>query len=142
MLSAAFIFNLKFNKIKMEAKYEIKLKAKEPINGYKKDETVIIVNSIFDRNIGIAFFPINKNFEIVYHRQFTGNKDKNGTDIFDGDFDDDGNCVVWCSICNGWEFAQLDVPTKDICISCHRCDGNFFFEDHISDFEIVGNVFS
>jgi len=32
------------------------------------------------------------------------------------------------------------VPTKDICISCHRCDGNFFFEDHINDFEIVGNV--
>ena len=74
--------------------------------------------------------------------QFTGNKDKNGIEIYEGDFDSDGNCVLWCENCNGWEFAQLDTPTKDICIPCHRCDGNFFFEDHINDFEIAGNIFS
>ena len=60
--------------------------------------------------------------------------------IFEGDYDSDGNCIVWCDNCNGFEFAQLDVPTKDICIPCHRCDGNFFFSDQINDFEIVGNV--
>ena len=65
---------------------------------------------------------------------------QNGKNIFEGDFDNDGNCIVWCDNCNGFEFAQLDVPTKDVCIPCHRCDGKFFFSDHINDFEIVGNV--
>ena len=72
--------------------------------------------------------------------QFINQTDKKGKKIFEGDFDNDGNCVVWCDNCNGFEFAQLDIPTKDICIPCHRCDGNFFFGDHINDFEIVGNV--
>ena len=69
----------------MEVKFEIKLKAKEPINGYKTGETVIIVNPIFDRNIGIAFFPIDKNFDIVYQRQFIGVVDENNKDVYFGD---------------------------------------------------------
>lgn len=72
--------------------------------------------------------------------QFTGLTDKNGTRIFEGDYDSNGIMVTWCNNCNGWEFAGIDIPTKDICISCHRCDGNFFFEDHINDFEVIGNI--
>ena len=59
----------------------------------------------------------------------------------DESYDNDGNCVVWCNNCNSWQFAQLDVSTKDICISCHSCDGNFMFDDHIHYFETVGNRF-
>jgi uncharacterized phage protein (TIGR01671 family) len=72
--------------------------------------------------------------------QFTGLTDKNGVKIFEGDFDKDGNMVVWCDRCNGWQFAQIDVPTKDICIPCHWCDGNFDFSEHIDDFVISGNI--
>jgi hypothetical protein len=72
--------------------------------------------------------------------QFINQTDKTGKKIFEGDFDNDGNCVVWCENCNGFEFAAIDVLTKDICIPCHRCDGNFFFGDQINDFDIVGNV--
>ena len=72
--------------------------------------------------------------------QFTGKKDKNGAEVYEGDFDSDGNVVVWCENCNGWEFGALDIPTNEICIPCHRCDGNFFFEDQISDFEVIGNI--
>lgn len=72
--------------------------------------------------------------------QFCGLTDKNGTRIFEGDYDINGIMVTWCNNCNGWEFAQIDIPTKDICIPCHRCDGNFFFEDHINDFEVIGNI--
>jgi hypothetical protein len=74
--------------------------------------------------------------------QYTGKKDKFGVEVYDGDFDSDGNCVVWCDNCNGWQFAQLDIPTKEICIPCHMCDGNFFFEDNINDFEVIGNIVS
>lgn len=83
-----------------------------------------------------------KTFEILPETlcQFINKYDKKGKKIFEGDFDNDGNCVVWCDNCNGFEFAQLDVPTKEICITCHRCDGNFFFGDHIFDFEIIGNI--
>lgn len=72
--------------------------------------------------------------------QFINQKDKNGKKIFEGDYDADGNCVVWCENCNGFEFSAIDIPSKNICISCHRCDGNFFFGDQINDFVIIGNV--
>ena len=76
---------------------------------------------------------------LKYVRQFTGAVNKNGVEIYDGDFDADGNCVSWCQSCNGWEFSALNIPTNETCINCHRCDGNFFFEDHIDEFEVVGN---
>ena len=72
---------------------------------------------------------------------FTGKTDKKRIKIFEGDFDADGNIVLWCENCNGWEFGALDIPTNEICIACHRCDGNFFFEDHINDFEAIGNIY-
>lgn len=72
--------------------------------------------------------------------QYTGVPDVNGKNIFEGDHDKDGNCVVFCERCNGWQFAQIDIPTKDICIPCHCCDGNFMFNDIINQFEITGNI--
>lgn len=78
------------------------------------------------------------NFQLM---QFTGLKDKNGKEIYEGDYDNEGNMIKWCVRCSGWEFAQLDIPTKDVVIKCHRCDGNFFIEDHINSFEVIGNIY-
>ena len=72
--------------------------------------------------------------------QYTGVPDVNGKKIFEGDHDKDGNCVVFCERCNGWQFAQIDIQTKDVCIPCHCCDGNFMFNDIINQFEITGNI--
>ncbi len=116
-------------------KLRIRLKHKET------NEIVILYNDVFDALNGIAWYEIDRNqWALLSYDQFTGLKDKNGNDIYDGDFDRDGNLVRWCQNCNGWEFAQIDIPTNDICIPCHRCDGNFFFEDHITDFEIFSNI--
>jgi uncharacterized phage protein (TIGR01671 family) len=72
--------------------------------------------------------------------QFINQTDKNGKKIFEGDYDSDGDCIVWCKECNGFEFAGIEVETKEQYLPCHRCDGNYFFGDQINDFEIVGNV--
>lgn len=73
--------------------------------------------------------------------EFTGFKDKNGREIYVGDYDYTGTCITWCDSCAGYEFSQLDLPTADVCIRCHRCDGNFFFQDVINDFKVIGNYF-
>jgi len=64
-------------------KVQLKLKATEDVNGYKKDDIVIITNDIFDRQNGVAFFPIDKQYEIIELRQFVGNF--KGIDIYEND---------------------------------------------------------
>lgn len=114
----------------MEVKFEIKLKAKEPINGYKTGETVIIVNPIFDRNIGIAFFPIDKNFDIVYQRQFIGLK-ASDKDIFDGDILSDGQDEYQVWIEEGKMLIGGKNKEWDEFVSIHK----------VSKMQIVGNVY-
>jgi hypothetical protein len=70
--------------------------------------------------------------------QFTGLKDKKNVDCYEKDYDEDGNMIDWCDNCCGYQFKMIDIPTGDE-IFCHNCDGNFMLQDHISDFEIVGN---
>lgn len=122
---------------------EILFKGKS-INTGEWIESMIVARETIKRKKDNMFMEIdgNKWVGIVPNSlsQFINQKDKNGNKIFEGDYDADGNCVVWCENCNGFEFAQIDLETKDIYIPCHRCDGNFFFGDHINDFEIVGNV--
>jgi hypothetical protein len=91
--------------------------------------------------IPLQRFPFKQDVKPDEIIQFIDKTDVNGYEIFEGDYDNDGNCVVWCDKCNSWQFAQLDVPTREICIPCHSCDGNFMFDDHIQEFEKVSNRF-
>jgi len=72
--------------------------------------------------------------------EYTGHKDKNGKEIYEGDYDSDGHMVVFCNNCAGWQFGHIDIPTKDLAIDCHACEGHFMFRDHVGEFEIFGNV--
>lgn len=60
-------------------KYHIKLK---DINDGKEVE---IYNEIFNEKNGIARISIDRNWEIVYTRRFTGRKDCEGNDLYDKD---------------------------------------------------------
>ena len=107
-------------------------------------ESMTISKGTIKRKRDDVFMEIDENewigIEPKSLSQYINKQDKKGKNIFEGDFDKDGNYVVWCDNCNGFEFAQIDIPTKDICILCHSCEGNFCFEDHINDFEVIGNI--
>lgn len=68
-----------------------------------------------------------------------GIADKMGREIYEKDYDLDGNMIDYCEKCLGYQFHQIDIPTGDV-ICCHNCEGNFMVQDHISDFAIVGNL--
>ena len=72
--------------------------------------------------------------------QYVGKQDKNGKEIFEGDYNQNGEIVIWCNECSAWQFGLYDFPTKDL-ILCHNCDGNFLFQDGLSDIEIIGNIY-
>lgn len=72
--------------------------------------------------------------------QFVNETDKNGKKVFEGDYDKDGNCVVWCDTCKGFQFAGIVIDAKGIYVPCHNCDGNFHFNELIDEFEIIGNI--
>jgi len=72
--------------------------------------------------------------------QFINKPDKNGKKVFEGDYDEDGNFVVWCDECNGFQFAGIDIETKEIYESCHNCAGDFCFDKWNDYFGIIGNI--
>jgi hypothetical protein len=71
---------------------------------------------------------------------FTGKQDKNGKNIYAGDFDQNGDVVIWCKECSAWQLGAYDFPTNDL-MFCHCCDGNFMFNDCFPNFEIMGNIY-
>jgi len=55
------------------------------------------------------------------------------------DYNKDGEMLIFCNNCMGWHFSQIDISTKDVCVDCHNCEGNFMFHDAIHNFEPIGN---
>ena len=62
----------------------------------------------------------------------------NGVEIYEGDYDEDGNMIDYCEECMGYQFFQID-ELKDV-IFCHNCDGNFMVQYHLDEFKIVGHI--
>jgi hypothetical protein len=132
-------------------KREILFKAKKHSNEWVEGNLILSENKAYivaktkepileDRN---NWWVINApSFQVIPETvsQLINQKDKKGKNVFEGDYDSDGNVILWCKDCNGFEFAAMDTETKEIFINCHRCDGNFFFDDQIRDFEVIGNI--
>jgi len=72
--------------------------------------------------------------------QYINKKDKNGKKVFEGDYDEDGNFVIWCDKCSSFEFGGVDLELKEVHTTCYRCEGDFSLFDSIDDIEIIGNI--
>ena len=73
--------------------------------------------------------------------QYTGLKDKNGNKIFEGDFDQNHDVVMWCNKSVGWTLNTYDFPTAThIHCHCYQCLGHFDITDDLSKIEIIGNI--
>ncbi len=120
--------------------FEIKLRCNQDHFGYKVGDTFILVNNIFDPEIGIAFVPIDKRMDIVYKRQYIGIKDRNGNKVFDSDIiknssatepEDKGFIVIF----ENFKWIALNIR--------HPNDPRYSFDidnDICSVFDKIGNV--
>lgn len=70
-----------------DIKFRIRLKAKEDFGTKKKDEIFTIVAPVFDASNGLAFWTIDKIWELLSADEYTGREDSeiNGKQIFDSD---------------------------------------------------------
>lgn len=85
-------------------KYEIMLSANKksiyPVGHLHK-----FTNCIFDKNVGVAFFQIDKEWDLLWSRRFTGYFDKEKSEIYDGDYLENENVIYlveWNRNQAGW----------------------------------------
>lgn len=95
-----------------------------------------------DNDQGYLAYDIDKHYLVKKDTVgvFIGKTDRNGVDVYENDYDSDGNIVIWCNTCSGWQFGAYDIQEGEMYINCHCCEGSFTLRNFLPHFEIAGNI--